>query len=230
MGSRFVGSAALDGVLPVSPNCAQATRAHRSASGFLDGFRYVWRRPDLRAILVMLLLIGTFGFNFPVFISAMAVNITSTRMRVLSACSPPSWPWGHSRGRCLPPANKPGLASLSMGAGVFGLACILGAVAPGYSWDCGHSRGQRRGCHDFDQRHQQHHATLDRTLHAGQGNGASGRGGEGNDDRRSDRRLGCPPLRPALVARGGYQRRPLSPPWSQSTRWPAEKCQWLPSN
>src|SRR5271167_5013038 len=40
-----------------------SVRAHRTASGFLDGLRYVWRRRDLRAILVMLFLIGTFGLN-----------------------------------------------------------------------------------------------------------------------------------------------------------------------
>ncbi len=32
-------------------------------------------RPDLRAILVMLFLIGTFGLNFPIFITTMALSI-----------------------------------------------------------------------------------------------------------------------------------------------------------
>ena len=35
----------------------------------------MWRRPDLRAILIMLFLIGTFGLNFPIFIATMAVNV-----------------------------------------------------------------------------------------------------------------------------------------------------------
>ena len=40
-----------------------------------DGFRYIWQRPDLKAGLVMLFLVGTFGLNFPIFISTMAVSV-----------------------------------------------------------------------------------------------------------------------------------------------------------
>ena len=43
--------------------------------GLVDGFRYVRRRPDLMAIFFMLFLIGTFGLNFPIFISTMAVSV-----------------------------------------------------------------------------------------------------------------------------------------------------------
>src|SRR5438128_1858162 len=45
----------------------------RGAKGHLaDGFRYVARRPDLKVALTMLFLIGTFGLNFPIYISTMA--------------------------------------------------------------------------------------------------------------------------------------------------------------
>lgn len=51
-------------------------RAVGSARGSLmAGLRYVWARPDLKAILWMLLLIGTFGLNFPIFISTMSVTV-----------------------------------------------------------------------------------------------------------------------------------------------------------
>jgi len=53
----------------------QSPRAHRSASEFREGLRYMWGKPDLRAILIMLFLIGTLGFNFPTFISTMAVGV-----------------------------------------------------------------------------------------------------------------------------------------------------------
>src|SRR5262249_11059646 len=50
-------------------------RAHRARGSFTEGFRYVWRRPDLMAMLVMLFLVGTFGLNFPIFISTMAIGV-----------------------------------------------------------------------------------------------------------------------------------------------------------
>jgi MFS family permease len=37
--------------------------------------RYVWRRPDLKAVLFMLFVFGTFGLNFPIFIATMAVQV-----------------------------------------------------------------------------------------------------------------------------------------------------------
>ena len=49
-------------------------RAHRTRGSLSEGFRYVWRRPDLKAALTMLFLIGTFGLNFPIFISTMSVT------------------------------------------------------------------------------------------------------------------------------------------------------------
>ncbi len=51
------------------------TRAVRTRGSFLEGFRAVWKRPDLKAILLMLFLIGTFGLNFQIFISTMSVTV-----------------------------------------------------------------------------------------------------------------------------------------------------------
>jgi MFS family permease len=41
----------------------------------LEGFIYVWNRRDLRTMLLMLLIIATFGLNFPIFISTMSVSV-----------------------------------------------------------------------------------------------------------------------------------------------------------
>lgn len=109
-------------------------RAHRASGGFLEGLRYVRKRPDLGAILVMLFLIGTFGFNFPIFISTMAVNVFHTNAREFGLLS--SLMAAGTLAGSLFAANrmKPSMASLMAGAGVFGLGCCLAAVAPGYWW------------------------------------------------------------------------------------------------
>ena len=109
-------------------------RAHRTQSGFLEGFRYVWRRPDLRAILIMLFLIGTFGLNFPIFISTMAVNVFHSDARGFGLLSSIMAVGTLSGALFAAGREKPGLASLLVGAGVFGLGCTLAALAPGYWW------------------------------------------------------------------------------------------------
>ena len=109
-------------------------RAPRTASGFLEGFRYVWKRPDLRAILIMLFLIGTFGLNFPIFISTMAVNVFHSDARAFGLLSSIMAVGSLSGALFTAGRRKPGMASLSVGAAVFGLGCTLAACAPGYWW------------------------------------------------------------------------------------------------
>jgi MFS family permease len=109
-------------------------RAHRTTSGFLEGFRYVWKRPDLRAILLMLFLIGTFGLNFPIFTSTMAVNVFHTDARGFGLLSS-LMAVGTMTGALLAAARhktEPSLLTLS--AAVFGVGCALAALAPGYWW------------------------------------------------------------------------------------------------
>ena len=62
-------------LLRVGRASSQRQRAARTRGSLVEGFRYVWRRPDLKAILFMLFLIGTFGLNFPIFISTMSVTV-----------------------------------------------------------------------------------------------------------------------------------------------------------
>ena len=50
-------------------------RPERARGSLLAGFGYVAQRPDLIAVLVMLFLLGTFGFNFAIFISTMSVTV-----------------------------------------------------------------------------------------------------------------------------------------------------------
>jgi MFS family permease len=110
----------------------KSARAHRANSGFVEGLRYVWGRPDLLAILVMLFLIGTFGMNFPIFISTMAVNVFHSDAKAFGLLSSFMAVGTLSGALFAAGRQKPGLPSLLGGAGVFGVGCTLGALAPGY--------------------------------------------------------------------------------------------------
>jgi MFS family permease len=111
-----------------------SVRAHRSASGFREGLRYVWSDRDLRAMLVMLFLIGTFGFNFPLFISTMAVSVFHSDARGFGLLSSIMAIGTISGALFAARQEKPKFASLLVGAAVFGAGCTLAALAPGYWW------------------------------------------------------------------------------------------------
>ncbi len=107
-------------------------RTARQKGGVTEGFRYAWSRPDLKAILIMLFLIGTFGLNFPIFISTMAVRVFHTDARGYGLLSS-IMAVGTIAGALLAAGReRPKFMSLLVGAGIFGLGCTLAAIAPGY--------------------------------------------------------------------------------------------------
>ncbi len=107
-------------------------RAVRAPGGFTEGFRYVWGRPDLKAILLMLFLIGTFGLNFPIFISTMAVGVFHTDARGYGLLSS-TMAIGTIAGALLSAGRGvPRFTTLLVGALTFGLGCALAAIAPNY--------------------------------------------------------------------------------------------------
>ncbi len=116
------------------PELRTNARASRGPGGFIEGLRYVWARPDLRSILVMLFLIGTFGLNFPIFISTMAVNVFHTDARGFGLLSS-IMAIGTMSGALLAAGrDKPKFGTLLLGSGVFGIGCTLAAFSPGYWW------------------------------------------------------------------------------------------------
>jgi predicted MFS family arabinose efflux permease len=109
-------------------------RAHRGKGSFTAGLNYVWGRADLAAILVMLFLIGTFGLNFPIFISTMAVSVFHSDARGFGLLSS-IMAIGTMSGALLGARReKPRFSLLLSGAAVFGVGCTLAAIAPGYWW------------------------------------------------------------------------------------------------
>ncbi|WP_423368690.1 MFS transporter [Burkholderia sp. LMG 32019] len=107
-------------------------RAGRSRGGLLDGFRYVWRRDDLKAILVMLFLIGTFGLNFQLFISTMAASVFHVDARGFGVLSSMMAVGTVSGALLAARREQPRFRHLWFGAALFGLGCTLAALAPGY--------------------------------------------------------------------------------------------------
>ncbi|WP_022720167.1 MFS transporter [Rhodopseudomonas sp. B29] len=107
-------------------------RAVRNKGSFVEGLRYVAGRPDLIATLVVLFLIGTFGLNFPIFISTMAVGVLHTDARGFGLLSS-ILAVGTLTGALIAASrNQVGFNTLLTGAAVFGLGCTFAALAPGY--------------------------------------------------------------------------------------------------
>jgi MFS family permease len=108
------------------------TRAHRAKGSFTGGIRYAWSRPDLKATLIMLFLIGTFGLNFQIFISTMALNVFHTDARGFGLLSS-MMAVGTVGGSLLSAVReRPKFGALMIGAGLFGIGCTLAALAPNY--------------------------------------------------------------------------------------------------
>ncbi len=97
-----------------------------------DGFRYVLGRSDLKLILSMLFLIGTFGLNFPIFISTMAVSVFHVgagQFGLLTSMMAA----GSVTGALLAAARtRPGIPLLAGAAAMFGVTCAVAAFAPFY--------------------------------------------------------------------------------------------------
>ncbi|MDR3374902.1 MAG: MFS transporter [Ancalomicrobiaceae bacterium] len=107
-------------------------RARRVKGSLSQGFRYVWSRPDLMATLVMLFLIGTFGLNFPIFISTMAVNVFETDARGFGLLSSIMAIGTISGALIAAGRDRPRFSVIAIGAGVFGVGCMLAGIAPDY--------------------------------------------------------------------------------------------------
>ena len=110
----------------------RSIRAPRTRGSLIEGFRYVWKRPDLRAVLLMLFVVGTFGLNFPIFLSTMSVSVFHggpgqygllTSIMAIGSVS----------GALLAARQaKPRIGRLVFGAALFGLGLSVAAIAPSH--------------------------------------------------------------------------------------------------
>lgn len=106
-------------------------REKRTGS-ILDGFAFVRTRGDLKLVFFMFFLMGTFGYNFPVFISTMSVSVFRASadeygflmsMMAIGALSGALLAAGRSR---------PTIRLLKLSAGSFAVACLAAAFMPNY--------------------------------------------------------------------------------------------------
>jgi MFS family permease len=108
----------------------RGSKAVRTPGSLVEGFRYVWKRPDLKAVLLMLFLIGTFGINFPIFISTMSVTVFhagASEYGLLTSMMA----IGSVAGALLAAQRgKPHIALLLAAAAVFGFGFVLAAMMP----------------------------------------------------------------------------------------------------
>lgn len=111
-------------------------RASRKRGNLVEGFRYVRSRPDIMVILLMVFLIGTFGLNFPIFISTMSTVVFhkgAAEYGVLSSVMA----IGSVAGALLSARReKPRLSFLFISTAIFGLGCAVAAIMPSY-WGFG---------------------------------------------------------------------------------------------
>jgi MFS family permease len=98
----------------------------------LAGFRYVWSRPDLKIVLLMLFLLGTFGLNFPIFISTMSVSVFHAGAREYGILTS-AMAIGSVTGALLAATRaRPTIPRIIAAAAIFGIGCGVAALMPGY--------------------------------------------------------------------------------------------------
>ncbi len=104
----------------------------RKRGNLVEGFRYVKSRPDIMVVLIMVFLIGTFGLNFPIFISTMSTTLFhkgAAEFGILSSVMAV----GSVVGALLSARReKPRLRFLFVATAVFAVGCGFAAIAPSY--------------------------------------------------------------------------------------------------
>jgi MFS family permease len=108
-------------------------RAVRTRGSFLEGFRYVLRRSDLKVILFMMFVICTFGLNFTIYISTMAVRVFHAgagQYGLLTSMMAA----GSVTGALTTAARaNPKISALLAASLMFGVGCAAAALMPSYA-------------------------------------------------------------------------------------------------
>jgi MFS family permease len=100
-------------------------RAGKGQGGLVEGFRYVWARPDLKTALAMFFLIGTFGANFPIYVSTMTVSVFHAGAGEYGVITSMMAIGSIIGALFVARRARPHMALLMAGVGFFGAGCML---------------------------------------------------------------------------------------------------------
>ena len=106
-------------------------RARKAKGSLAEGFRYIAGRPDLRAVMLMIFLIGTFGLNFPIFISTMSVTVFHAGAGQYGLLTSVMAVGSVAGALLTARRDKPNVAVLLAGSAIFGAGLLLAALMPG---------------------------------------------------------------------------------------------------
>lgn len=130
-GVSFVG-VILSLVLIRKNQLVPSPRLAKAKGQIRDGLHYVRSRKDILVVLLMVFLVGTFGFNFPIFIATMTTvefGKGSTEFGLLSSVMA----GGAVVGSLLAARREHvRLIIVVVASGAFGVACVLAALTPTY--------------------------------------------------------------------------------------------------
>jgi MFS family permease len=107
-------------------------RSSSTRGNLTEALRYIADRPDIKAVLLVLFVIGTFGLHYPILIATMSVtvfHVGASHFGVLLSIMA----IGSIIGALLAAGrSRPGIAVLLVGSLIFGTGQVLAAVMPNY--------------------------------------------------------------------------------------------------
>ena len=105
-------------------------RLKKSRGSLMEGFSYIWARPQLKAVLAMLFLIGTFALNFPIFLTTMSASVFGLGAREFGFLTSGMAVGSVSGALLAASRSESSMRLLVAGSGGLGLSLALGALMP----------------------------------------------------------------------------------------------------